>query len=92
MKTLHIYILRSARSPRQSLIPKYLKTLPQGRATFSSSQKLARTVKGYIQIAEDPNDNMVTKAEKKKAQKFELKTPKGTKDCMIMLILSGINS
>jgi hypothetical protein len=39
-------------------------------------------VKGYIEFAEDPNDNMVTKAEKKKAQKFELKTPKGTKDCM----------
>jgi hypothetical protein len=82
MKTLRIHILRSARSPRQTSIPKYLRSLPRGRATFSSCQKLARTVKGYIEFAEDPNDNMVTKAEKKKAQKFELKTPKGTKDCM----------
>ena len=33
-------------------------------------------------VEEDSIANMVTKADKKKAQKFELKTPKGTKDCM----------
>jgi hypothetical protein len=82
MKPLHIHILRSARSigPLQS--SNLFKLLPQAKASFSSCPKLSRTVKGYMVVGEDQDDIMVTKAEKKKAQRFELKTPKGTKDCM----------
>jgi hypothetical protein len=82
MKTLRIQIFRSARSPRSISHPGLFRSLPQAKASFSSCPKLSRTVSGYRVIEDNPNDTMVTKAEKKKAQRFELKTPKGTKDCM----------
>ncbi|EHL03611.1 putative Histidyl-tRNA synthetase [Glarea lozoyensis 74030] len=43
-------------------------------------ETLGEGLSGYRVIEDDPNDTMVTKAEKKKATRFELKTPKGTKD------------
>lgn len=90
MKTLHIHIFRSARSPRSILHSRSFKLLPQAKSSFSSCTQLSRTVKGFIETENSDHDGMATKAEKKKAQKFELKTPKGTKDCTNVVACIGI--
>lgn len=73
MKTIQPHLCRSARSLRLSRPSKSFKFAPP-QAGFSSVGRLSRTVAGFIY--KDDDTNMAPKG-----QKFELKTPKGTKDC-----------
>ncbi|TVY69027.1 Mitochondrial histidine--tRNA ligase [Lachnellula suecica] len=72
MKTIQLHLSRSARSLRLFRPAKPFRVAPP-KAGFSSSASLSRTVAGFIN--RDEELDMAPKG-----QKFELKTPKGTKD------------
>ncbi|TVY28051.1 Histidine--tRNA ligase, mitochondrial [Lachnellula hyalina] len=73
MKAIQPHLSRSARSLRLLRPPKPFR-IPPSKAAFSSSAPLSRTVTGFIQRDGNPADMAP------KGQKFDLKTPKGTKD------------
>jgi hypothetical protein len=82
MKTIQLHLSRSARSLRLLRPQKSFRIAPP-KAGFSNSASLSRTVTGFIQKDED--SDMAPKG-----QKFDLKTPKGTKDCERVLCYLSI--
>ncbi|CAG8971451.1 hypothetical protein HYALB_00002034 [Hymenoscyphus albidus] len=73
MKTLRLQFFRSLRSRRIPRNPESFRLRAPSKATFSTCGRLSRTVAGYV-VTQDDSDMAP------KGQKFELKTPKGTKD------------
>ncbi len=77
MKNVQSLLLRSARSPRGPVAISRSITSARARNSFASPRNFAFTAN-----AQEDDLTMAPKG-----QKFELKTPKGTKDCKL---LSGV--
>jgi hypothetical protein len=74
MKTVQPRLLRSARSLRLLSAVSRSTTFTRARETFTNSQNFSAT-------ARREEDDLIMAP---KGQKFELKTPKGTKDCKLL--------